>query len=341
MTVAEASTEDLTSSANFDINDYIDRAIAAAAEEPDDTSLGDAADGPESDEDSGELTADTAVDAEATEIEQTEEAPVEEPAEEPAAEAAQATEAPAPAPEAKPDPRDAEIAALKDLVAQSQQAIRDLVAVRQQPEKPQPPQSKVSEDAVRLALFGGAEGSEAWKALNPTDRAEAERVAREYFKREAKAAVDPAARYQEIRDQVLADLSEVVAPLVQDFYDRQASQTFQTIAAPVIKDPADKKRLQELYSQQPGSRGKSLAEQKAALQTAVERLEIERAKKALEAREQKLTAKQLDQVNRKPPSKVGSVRRSDAPNNKRPVMGKDENILDFYNRLAAYESAGA
>lgn len=333
-----APAEDLTSESNFDINDIIAQAIAAEAEEPVDTSLDDAADGPESHEDPGELTAENSDGTEETESDQTE-APVEEPSGD-AEPAKPAVETP-PAPVA-PDPHKAEIERLTGLVAQSQQLIANLVARQTQPAQPTAKTPSVSEEAVRLALFGGAEGSDAWKALSPQDRSAAEQVARDYFKREAKAAVNPAARFNEIEEQVLLKVSEIVGPLVQDFYDRQAAQTFQDVAGS-IKDPAEKKRLQELYSLHPGSRGQTLNEQKTALEVAAQRLDIERQKKELEARELKLVAKQRDQVNRKPPSKAnGTVRRSDAPKNKLPAWeGGASNMLDFATRLAAMESAGA
>jgi hypothetical protein len=331
-------SEGLTSDGNFDMLDYIDRAIAAAAETPDDTSLGDTADGPVSDDETGELPADNGADAEETETEAPDEgaedvAPTEAPVEEKPAE-----QAPPP-----PDPREAEIAALKDLVAQSQQAIRDLVAARQQPATAPTHSSKVSEEAVRLALFGGQEGAEQWKALNPQERAEAERVAREYFKREAKVAVNPAARFEEIRELVLSEVAQAFGPLVQDFYDRQAAETFKSVAGD-IKDPADRKRLQELYAQSPGSTGNSLREQKAALELAKQRLDIERQKKQLEAKEQKLLAKDRQETanrNTRLGGKSAPVRRPDGASNKRPEWKDGENMLDFFNKAMAMESAGA
>ncbi len=339
MTDTAGSQEDLTSGDQFDMNEVIARAIAAEADAPVDTSLSDPEDGPDSDEESGELPAENGVDAEESKVEQAEAAPVEEPSgdTEPAK---PVVESPAPP---VPDPRDAEIRQLKDLVAQSQQAIRDLAVQQRAAQAPQPQMPKVSEDAVRLALFGGQEGQEAWKSLNPQDRAEAERVAREYFRREAKAAVNPAARFEEIREHVLAEVSDLVQPLVQDFYDRQAARTFEKVAGHV-KDPADRQRLKELYSQHPSSRGATLDEQRIALETAAQRLDIERQKKALEEKEQRIAAKtRQDQANRNARlgGKGSSVRRSDAPTNtKQPAWDDGENMNDFVNKLLAMESAG-
>lgn len=331
---------DLTTADNFDINDVIDRARQAAeAEQPDDASLSDPADGPESDDDPGELTADDGIDAEVeSEIEQDAEAPDEEPQPEPDAEGDKPEEPTKDAPPAQPDPRDAEIDRLKDLVAQSQQIVSLLVEQQTQratlPTAPAAPKHQVPEEAVKLALFGGDD--DAWKALPAQTRSEAQKIARTYAEREARAALDPSARFAEIQDQVNLAVADLVKPLMQDFYDRQAKSTFEAVAGD-LKDPNDRRRLAEVYQTLPGSHSRSWDEQRAALETAAKLVQIERQTATLKTEEQRIQAKQRQQqanrATRLKDSGGGGGRRS-APTNDSPGRSREgETLLDYAARI--------
>lgn len=259
------------------INDIITRAIEAAGND----APAEVEDGPADDESAGELPNETEPAADSDEPQ----------ADEPVAADTQP---------ASPDEEEAkpEVESLRDLALTSQESVNKLLEIhakdlaeRQKPKVAEVP--RVSEEALHLALHGRPEDEEAWKALPANVRAAATKAAREHLARETRAALDPKARYQEIRQAVLDDLASLVQPLVEDLHRRKAEDVYREIAGSV--EPGDKKRLAEIYQAVPGAKS-TIEQQREALKLATLKLEVEKQTAALAKDRQKIDAKKRDRA---------------------------------------------
>lgn len=248
----------------------------------------------------------------------------------------------APKAEATDDPRDHEITRLKELVLQTQQQSQQLMDLvlrqqeRQQEERQQQSQKAkaaeeygISEETVELVLFGGPEGS--LEKLDPQTRAKAQRFARDWTKEQSRYALDPSKFYQEkIRDLVLADLRQVVGPVVQQQTVREAQAVIDRHLEGL--DPKSKQRVAEVF--------KTLnSPTEDALKFAADYVRKELETEQLAQRERKVeTAERQKQANRKAARKgARPKRRAKTSNNQRPRMQPGESPLDYARRLQKFE----
>jgi hypothetical protein len=334
-----ADQGDLTSeSSSGSIHDIIARAIADA-EAP-----SDGEDGPSAEDAEGELS-------EISDDEADQDENLEDPEQDAQADDESEQEPPAetPAPEQPKteDPRDLEIQRLKDLVTSSQETVTKLTEVLTQQgltvaqAKPDARSNKISDTAIRLALYGNPNEEDAWKALPAHERAEATRLAQEHMLRESRYVQDPTARYQDVRPAVLQDVYQLLEPVIKDYYKRQADDAFRE-AAGAVTDPADKKRLAEIYKTIPGAKA-NLAEQREALKLAAAQLTIEKQKSELERDRQKVDAKKRQQqaiAQSKNKGTSGGRRSAVGQNKERPRLKPGEDLAAYAERLQSFELGG-
>jgi hypothetical protein len=241
------------------------------------------------------------------------------------------------------DPRDEEIARLKALVADVQAQNNEFSSLftqhvtAQAATKAKPEREQIPEEAVRLALFGGDE--EAWKGLPPKTRADAQKVAKDYAEREARYALNPALRYQDIREQVLNDVLGQLEPVIQEYHNQRAAKVVETHVGK-ITDPADKKRLGEILATVPGSKSRDWDDRARALEIAGKLLDAEKKQASIAKAEQKLTAKERQQqANKAAASRQKRGKAAPPPGNQRraPRLEEGESLADFADRLLKQE----
>lgn len=240
------------------------------------------------------------------------------------------------------DPRDLEIQRLKELVTSSQDSITKLTEILtkkglQDVEPKVEPAPRVSEEALHLALYGQSGDEGAWKALPAHERQEATRLAREHFAREAKFARDPRARYEDLKKPVMDDVLKLIEPLVSDYFQRQAEAAQREFAGDVT-DPADRKRLSEIYQSVPGAKG-GLKEQRDALKIAKALFDVEKQKAEVARDKQKVDAKKRDlkAVDKaKNKSTSGGRRSANAQPNQRPKYLDSDTPESYSRKLQAF-----
>lgn len=237
-----------------------------------------------------------------------------------------------PAPEA--DPRDAKIEAL----AKRQDELLGLLGnlIQQQGKAPKPvetaPVPEVSEDAVRFALFGGPDETR-WKSLTEKERAAALKVQQQYVDQEVRAALNPQARYQQMREHILKDVMEQFQPITQEFHNRKAQEIVGKHLDP-IKDPAVRQRAEALYRESPGSKSTVWSDQDKSLGWAAKVALAEAKEQKAAANQQKVNASKLQANAAKPKPKTPG--KGPGAAKAKPNKGLDikdgESLVDYFKR---------
>lgn len=231
----------------------------------------------------------------------------------------------------EPNPLQAQVEALQ---ARLDQMTQLLLAREQAPKVPEPPQPKKEDlplEVVQAALFGG---SDAWQGMDEVTKRKAQKVASDYAARESRYALDPAARYEEIRDVVLSDVAAALKPVIQDYHDRQAKASINEVVGSDLGEQ-DKGRLAEIFQALPGSRSGDWGVQKAALQAAAAQLRAEKQAESLAERERAVAAREKQQkANKRSAKRRGSNRGSTPPKPKqRPTLKSGDDLVSYYKRL--------
>lgn len=218
------------------------------------------------------------------------------------------------------------------LAAMGQLLAKGPPAAQQAPVPRSDPTPEVSEDAVRLALFGGNE--EQWKRIPESEKARALKIAEDYARREVKAALSPKARYEQIREQVLSEVAAFLDPVMSDFHQRRAAEIVQKHLDP-IKDPTVRKRAEALFRENPGSASTSWKDLDTVLGTSVKLAMAEAREKAVAEKKAKIESEKKQDKAAKHKLKnrsatPGAVAKKVAP----PASLKDgESLMEFYERL--------
>lgn len=327
-------SDDLQDLAPFDMESLYAEVAAKIGDDPGDDVLDEDEAGPSQEE--GELTDDDLDATEDEDFEESDEGPDEDAgASEEEGESDGDADLPdpdgvEPEAEAKADPRDEKISRLESLVLQTQQQnqqLADLLLKMQQESRKEAPKASptdLSEEVAHLALFSG--DPEALKALDPATRAKAMQHAQEWTKAQARYSVDPSLFYKEkIRDLVLADLQNVVGPVLQQHATGQAQAVIDQHLAGM--DPSSRKRVAEVF-QGLGSPTES------ALKFAVDFVKKETAEQKLAERERKLAAAERQKkANREAARRSGRPGRRPAKKDKRPKWQPGEDLADYARRL--------
>jgi len=291
--------ESLTEDVPFDMNSFVDGLLmqeeSEASEDVDDD-VDAVEDGPEF-EDEGELSEED--DGTAAEEGQDDEDQPETP---------ESTEG-APKSEDKVDPRDEEIAALKELARNQNQQLIDLlqqqVALNQQKlnQAPKAPESELSEEAARIALFGGDD--KAWESLTPKEKAAGKKFAQEWIDRQTRYARNPEALYEElIKDRVRREIESYVAPVLQETHTKRAQEIIDRHAKDLVGE--HRERVHAVYQALPGSRSNSWEDIEATFEAAAKLVRMEVAQGDLATRERKVeAAKRQKEANREAARSVG------------------------------------
>lgn len=335
----EDAGESLQASEPFDIHSVIARAMASESEdedeEPEAEVLDDGEAGPADPEGAPTDEAD-----DATADEEADEAPEDEEATPEAEKPAEPEEKPAPA-----DPNDERLKRLESLVQQSQQAqnlLLDILAKQQAPvpAQPQRTQDDVSQEALRIALFGNTapDGEERWKALDPRERARAVKFAQNYADAETKFALDPKARYREqLRQLVLEDVYQVVGPLLQERHNAEAKALFEAHAKGM--EQTDVERMSALFYADSRSRAGSFQDQKLAFEAAAAQAKYEKQARELTSKSRDVQAVQRQEAANKAAARKKQTRGTKGRGgpNPRPKYTPGTNMLEYMKKLQEEE----
>lgn len=242
---------------------------------------------------------------------------------------------PDPTPAPAVDPRDAKIEALAKRQDELLGLLGTLIGQQGKAPKPvveSPPVPDVSEDAVRFALFGGPDDAR-WKALTERERAAALKVQQQYVDQEVRAALNPKARYDSIREQVLKDVLEQIQPITQEFHNRQAKEIVGRHLDP-IKDPEVRKRAESLFQESPGAQSTKWSDLDKAMGWAAKVALAEAKEAKAAANQQKQNAQKVQTAAAKPKLKTpgkgpGAAK---AKPNKGLTMKDGESLMDFFQR---------
>lgn len=233
---------------------------------------------------------------------------------------------------AKVDPKDEEIANLKALVLQTQQQSQQLIdfVLTQQEQASQKAQSQqaakaydLTEDQAHLFLFSGDQ--EAIGRLDPGTQAKGRKLAQDWTKDHARYALDPRALYQErIRDFVLADLQQMVGPIVQERTTSQAKAAIDRHMGDM--SPESQQRVAEVF--------KELGvPTEAGLKAAVKVVRQEEASKQLAERERKVqVSERQKRANREASRKRARPGGRSRKANKQPQWDPTRESLDDFQR---------
>lgn len=334
----ETLPEDLTeeSSSVINMDDLIAEAIAAAeAAENDGEDVG-----PEPDDelDQGELTDDETDDSASDDEDEPDQDETSEVEDEPEA------EEPA-EPEPEPEPADPEPDLREELRRLQEARKADLelqtklldMLEQQRAAKavPQtPPRETLPEEVARLALFGDASDQGAWSRLDPVTQQKATKLREEYANREVRLAQNPDLRYQEIRDHVLAEIRQAMAPVVQE----REALTVQKIFDDVGYSSYSKEEqgaIQAHYNTLVPETGQlSLKDNAKLLKTAVKLFQADKKLASLEKEKSKVRAKGKQmKANAKAARSRSAPRSSSAPSGKRPRWTPGQDIAEFASKL--------